>query len=273
MELDLNKMDPAELADLIPQVTRWLFDPSVPPPKGIQARRDKVALALCERLFVKAPPLALDNARVQAFDRLIDQQFGSSHAGPGTILYDLPYPKHNFLRYLVHHKRYLLHGSSNPDIDRMEPRQQTDWSGRPTNAVFASGDGIWPLFYAATPREGWPSSLRNACLVVQTANGDSERFYFFSIGSRALRCGGWVDGTIYVLPANTFAPAPGTPLRFDEWTSPQAVPVVAKLSVSPDDFPLLNHVTGHAEDEPIYETWLRYKERLAQQDGPALRTA
>jgi len=263
---DLLSMPPAALREIAPQIARWLFDRGVAQPEallraGLPDDRAQVALALCERLFLKAPPLALSRAAVSAFEQLIEQHFDAP-AGR-QIAYDLPYPKHEFLRYLTEHKRCLLHGSSHTGIERLQPRQQSDWAGRPVNAVFASGDGIWPLFFACIPQTGWPGSLRNACLVIDTPDGSPARFYFFSINEHVLPRAGWVNGMIYILRAEGFRRAAEGPVRFDEWISARETPIAARLPVSPADFPLLRSVTGHPEDGPVFETWLRYKTRLA----------
>ena len=60
----------------------------------------------------------------------------------------------------------------------------------------------------------------------------------------------WSDGFVYILPGETASVRPRAgSIRFDEWASEQAVPAVAKLPVSPDDFPFLHQVSGHNESE------------------------
>jgi hypothetical protein len=74
---------------------------------------------------------------------------------------------------------------------------------------------------------------------------------------------GWVNGMIYILDAEGFRPASAGAVRFDEWISECETPIAARLPVSPSDFPFLASVAGHPEDEPVFETWLRYKTRLS----------
>lgn len=255
-------LDPTFLRAHAQQIARWLFDASAPPPAGISSDRAAVALALCEQLFLKAPPCMLDDNCARAFDQLIDECVGAPRVSR-EIAYDLPYPKHDFLRHLAWRRGYLLHGSSNTTLERLRPQPQSDWAGRSVNAVFASSDSIWPLFFACIPQTGWPGSLRNACLIVDTPAGQSERFYFFSINERVLPRANWVKGMIYILARDTFKPASEGPVRFDEWISADETPVVARLSATPEDFPFLSSVAGHPEEEPIFETWLHYKSRLA----------
>jgi len=121
----------------------------------------------------------------------------------------------------------------------MEPKPQTDWSGVPMTAVFASSDGIWPMFFALLNQANWRGSIRNACLVVGEPLQVEERFYFFSINTDVFATGAWSDGMIYVVPRVTFVPTSSGPIQFDEWASHEQAPVVAKIPVTPADFPFL----------------------------------
>jgi hypothetical protein len=220
--------------------------------------RSRMAAALCRRLFLAAPDEKPGDLQKQAFDRI----FEGAVAGPGsTVEYDRDYPKHQFLHYLVEHRSVLLHGSNKPDIEVLEPALQTDYSGRQIRAVFASGDGIWPLFFAVVDHATYRGSLRNGCWVITDHKGRSERFYFFSLNQAMLKQGPWTDGTIYILPREGFAQTSRGIVRFDEWASETAVRPVAKLPVSPEDLPLLAQVTGHEETESMLVSWLLFKRR------------
>lgn len=211
------------------------------------------------RFFLQAPPWELDDAKRRAFDRL----YGTVQSHPGNeIAYSLPYPRHEFLRYLVAEKDVLLHGSNRSDLTVLLPRDQTDYSGRPTQAVFASGDGLWPMFFAIVDYSVYRGSMRNACFVLDQPQGPARRFYFFSLGREMLRKGCWTGGSVYLLPRATFSPTNTARARFDEWTSRVEVHPLARLAVAPDDFPFLHQVAGHKEGEPIFTSWLRYKDRI-----------
>ncbi len=159
------------------------------------------------------------------------------------------------------YKDILLHGSTNKDLDVLEPRRQTDFSGRGVTAGFASGDGIWPMFFAIVDRSNVRGSLRNGCFVVTNLRGRTKRFYFFSINQEMLRRPSWTDGMIYVLPRAPFKQTSTGVVRFAEWASEEPVRPLAKLPIGPKDFPFLNNVTGHAEEESIYASWVRFKQR------------
>lgn len=174
--------------------------------------------------------------------------------------YTCPYPKWEFLRYLVRERALVLHGSNRDDITLLEPRTQTDFSGKPITAVFASRDALWPMFFAVVRMADYRGSLRNGCWVVNTGS-EERRFYFFSLNRDLLGPAIWTAGTIYILPGETFQMTDAKPVRFDEWVSLSAVSPIARLTVTPDDFPLLNRVAGHREGESMIVSWLSYKRR------------
>lgn len=250
--MELTEENLAELAN-------WFFDENAAPPAGILNSRVEVALECFDQLFLKAPESPLDSETIKSFENIIHGQF---QASPAKILdYKLSYPKYEFLRYL-NNNGYLLHGSKNPDMTLLEPRDQIDWNGTSQRAVFATGDAFWPMYFALLDRDVLAGSIRNGCFVVERAVSEIQRFYFFSVNEESLGSNIWSDGTVYILPEEPFRPTTGGEIRFDEWASEQAAPVIAKLQISPEDFPFLRQVTGHNENESIFTTWLRYKGRL-----------
>jgi hypothetical protein len=191
----------------------------------------------------RAPDIGFDAEKSQAFDALLDRTVakGSSRA----VDYDLSYPKHEFLCYLAQERRFLIHGSKNPRIKAFEPRFQTDAAGRPAERVYAIHDGILPMYFAIVNRRRYRGSLRN-WFSERTEDGRVHRYYFFSINREMLERGAWTNGTVYVLPSDTFEPTldeDGVPT--EEWSSPVEVVPIAKLAVVPDDFPFLDRVETH----------------------------
>lgn len=147
----------------------------------------------------------------------------------------------------------LLHRSNDASIEVLEPRGQTDYSGRPITAVFATADPVWPLFFATLDYSRYTGSVRNGCF--ETDRG--RRHYFFSVNDSAR----WCDGAIYVLPRSTFTRARRRAVSFDEWWSPSAVEPVDVVRVTPGDFPFADRVAVHREGEWIFRSWLAYKRR------------
>jgi hypothetical protein len=245
--------------DRLAALAEWFFNTEAPAPEGITGDKTEVAVQCFEQLFLWAPVISLNAHAMIQFDKLIENQF---HSTPATIInYTLPHPKYFFLKYLLD-RGYILHGTKGSNIDVLEPREQIDWNGNSIQAVFATRDVFWPMYFALLNRSVLTGSLRNGCFLVERAPFQEERFYFFSVNRKSLAADMWSDGFVYILPADRFRPTTSGGVRFDEWASEQPVSVIAKLPVSPADFPFLRRVSGHDENESIFTTWLRYKDRL-----------
>lgn len=190
-----------------------------------------------------APELNLEPNKVTAFDSALASA-GAQH----SIDYQLPYPKHEFLRYLVARHDVVLHGSGNGAIDAFEPTWQTDYFGRVRKAVFAASDGIWPMFFAILDRSRYHGSLRNVCFWDVDDAGKGQKYYSFSINAEFLERQPWREGSIYVLQRATFERVVDEDGNHsEEWLSTRAVRPLARLAVSPSDFPFLKDVEGHGD--------------------------
>jgi len=251
---------PALNHQTVDQLMNWFLLPGEPTPFNLNVDKVTAASGLFGQLFLKAPAFQLDIAKVTAFEILIQTQF--QLAAERELSYDCPYPKIDFLRYLTS-RGYLIQGAKTLRSDSLKPLPQTDWRDLPMNAVIASSDGIWPLFFALLNRSALRGSLREACFVVEVSPEQVERYYFFSVNQASLKPELWSNGMIYILPQETFRPTTVGPVHLDEWASPKTVPIVAQLPVSPLDFPFLKNVTGHSEDEDIVTSWMQFKSRQA----------
>ncbi len=173
------------------------------------------------------PPVVADDARRAAFDELIE----AARAGDGTIAAgDSPYPLHELLTHLAHERGFLLHGSNDPSLERLEARPARDFRTE-LQAVVACDDGIWPIFYAVVARAR-VAGVFTACLHV-----GRRRLYLFAIGADPGIAASWTDGAVYVLPRQGFRREWG-----HEWVSPGPVEPVLRVLVGPEDFPLLESV-------------------------------
>jgi hypothetical protein len=183
------------------------------------------------------------------FERLYAQM--AEQDGAPELVYDLSAPKWMFLSYLCEKKNILLHGSANPFIAEFEPRQSNDvheFGNR--RAVYAASDGIWPIYFAIVDRRRVTSLLNGCFRIRDDASGLDEYYYYFSVDQDALPHYPWQNGMIYILPRDPFeqqAPieVEGTRIELTQWASPVAVRPIAKLAVTPDDFPFLRQVEGH----------------------------
>jgi hypothetical protein len=188
---------------------------------------------------IRFPILRLDKQERQLFDRLFFDTLARHDESIPRVQYACPYPKHAFLQYLVECHNILVHGSNRPDIDRLEPRAEGDNAGRIIYAVFAASDGIWPMFFAILDRKSYPFSVNNGC-----RREPEGKVYYFSTST--LYDQPWTDGMMYILPQDSFEQirdVDGNPT--EQWMSRTAVRPMAKLSVTPTDFPFLQEVQYH----------------------------
>lgn len=97
-------------------------------------------------------------------------------------------------------------------------------------------------------------SLINACIYVELPDGSlGEPRYCFSVSRQAIAQQPYRSGTVYLLPRAPFVRQP--PIQFGEWRIHTAQlaglePVfpLAKLAVTPDDFPFLAQMRAHDDD-------------------------
>ncbi|TMK73946.1 MAG: hypothetical protein E6G50_00600 [Actinobacteria bacterium] len=196
------------------------------------------------RLLLSAPPVSLSAADVAQFERF------AAHVDRGTgdeLDYCSKAPKHAFLRHLVETRDVLFHGTGRPEVAEFEPQQQTDYDGAWTDAVFASDDPIWPMFFATVNRE-IARSLINGC-----SRRVGESRYYFSISADPRAAESWRTGWIYIVPRETFHQHRAG----SEWMSQVAVRPLARLRIEPTDFPFLGDVVRHSRTDPVPKAVLR----------------
>jgi len=191
--------------------------------------------------LLRVPHPKLTEADESAFDALLERT-----PDGGIVDYDLQQPKWWFVH---HHLRrgYLAHGSNEATIDEFRTRQTFDAHDVPIDAVFASDDAIWPIYFAVVNRPVAQSYI-NWCEHV----GDSSR-YLFSIGSDPRDERSWTTGTIYLLPRATFDYTPAS----RELVSRVPVRPRARLAVDPDDFPLRSRTRGHRRGDSVRKVSIR----------------
>ncbi|MBV7333387.1 hypothetical protein KFU94_35155 [Chloroflexi bacterium TSY] len=180
-----------------------------------------------------------------AFEALYEETL--AHGMGSKVTYALPYPKHEFLRYLVDYKGLLMHGTDIPDIDVLRPlRDSIDSSAHGNvSGVYADKGYMRPIYFAVVHR-GRSFGLTNGVfdlnedgLINEDENDLSLdlRYYKLAIGLMGLRRNPWRNGTVYALPPDTFE-------LWNEWTSRTPVKPVLSLDVTPDDLPLKDDVWG-----------------------------
>ena len=203
---------------------------------AIRSRLNPLGMRILPR-----PPLGADDRR--AFDALLDA------TPPGeTVPYDLAQPKWWFLHHAIG-CGLLLHGSNERAIDEFRTRQTFDAHGTPIDAVFASDDAVWPLYFAVVNREALDGGYINWCEHVR-----DESRYVFSIGADPRDGRSWRSGVVYLLPRGTFNATPAS----RELVSPVAVRPRARLHVEPDGFPFRTQTLAHRRGDTPNRVVLRH---------------
>ena len=186
---------------------------------------------------------------------------------------NLPVLKWVFLCWLTEEKEVFLHCSGSPDIQLFEPRaanakDDNDFSRQ--TAVFASSEGIWPIFYAILDRENFRPRFLNSAVRFKLLDGWSDTRYFFSVNDIVFKQNPWREGVVYILPREGFVLEPpnevagGFIVQDPHWANLNAVKPLAKLKVRPEDFPFLEEVRSHnheavqkrAKADPLGFPWL-----------------
>src|SRR5215472_7265767 len=202
---------------------------------------------------VEGPRLAVDETRAAAYEVLLREAASTG----GTIDYRLPHPKHEFLSYLVHHRGLLTHGSNSDDIEEFEARPTTEGLGVVPSAVHAASDGIWPIYFATVARGVGLLVLSNGCF--HAGRGDRlRRYYYFAISRDPDDPSSWTDGTVYLLPRDTFR---RRAIPDEEWISNVPVRPIARLRVTPEDFPFRHSTVRTEWPEPVEAVRRRFERR------------
>ena len=188
--------------------------------------------------------LERENKR-KAFANLFEQTLSSNNGESAPVVeYNLPYPKEDFLRFLTEEKNVLLHGSSNRNIEILEPRQANDAikiSGN-KKAIYGVTDPVLPIFYAIQDKKKLQGIIKSGA----SENAETgELEYEFKISKDALESKPWTRGVIYLFDKNQFSPERDDNGELSgEWVSEIPVRPVAKLEVGPEDFRFLDNVVG-----------------------------
>lgn len=205
-------------------------------------------------IFYQAPKIVFSNQEIKEYNKIFEEAMN----GNEVIRYTSSYPKYRFIVYISISKNVLIHGSNNKFIHEFESRRQTLNNGEHVEGVFATKDGIWPVFYAVFDKSKLQGNIRNACLKLRKGS----KFHYYSITQESNKKWPWINGMIYFLPMNTFNKVSDGIVYSDEWISKESVVPIARIEVSPGDFYFLSKVAVHKSNEPLIKTCLMYKLRL-----------
>ncbi len=188
----------------------------------------------------------VDATRQRAFDALLETALAGSPSA--FIRYDLPYPKTEFLTYACDWRGFVAHGSPLGDLATLEPvRKSSDTSEFGNRQqIFASPDALWAMWFAILDKDK-VRQTRNGC--VRQGSGPSRvKYYHFELPVVNREAPPFVPGTIYLARAADFPDKRPFALldwfnaEIEEWGSTTPVIPLARLAVSPQDFPYLDRV-------------------------------
>ena len=180
----------------------------------------------------------------RAFGQLFEEILLNKDEAVPVIEYNLPYPKEDFLKFLVENKNVLLHGSSSKNLDSLEPRQANDRVKKSGNkkAVYGVVDPVLPMFYAIQDRKKIQGIIESG---IDTNQETGESEYKFRMPKEVLDAKPWTRGVIYIFDKNQFHPEQDDNGEMSgEWTSDSLVKPIAKLEVGPEDFRFMDKIEG-----------------------------
>jgi hypothetical protein len=204
------------------------------------------------RLPSLQPPIV--TAEVEArFDAAADALLASEPVA-------VPEPRLDFLRWLAANRPVVFHGSPRNDLRELSTerrsRDSTAWGDQ--QAVYASTDPVWAIYFACLRRDrGW-TGTRNGTL--GRAGGPLyPRRYFFLHNRGSASPDRFGAGSLYLLSPSSFvadAPIAGV-IDTAHLVSHEPVRPLARLDVTPDDFPFVERVRYYRDGEPIWLSFLR----------------
>lgn len=188
----------------------------------------------------------VDESCKQAFDMLLDSALIGNPRVP--ISYNLVYPKSEFLNYICDWRGFVVHGSPLTNLETLEPvrksRDSNEFGNR--QQIFSSPDANWAMWFAILDKANF-NLTRNGC--VRVGRGSQRvKYYHFELPKENKEKQPFAEGMLYIARAQDFPDKRPYPLldwfdgEIEEWGSTQPVKPLAKIRVSPRDFPYLNKV-------------------------------
>jgi hypothetical protein len=204
---------------------------------------------------VPGPPAAVQPAAEAAYRALLDRALA---AGGGVLEPPAGLSVADWVGWASRRQVVLFHGTGDGGIEEFVPRRTSyevrDHAGRGNHgAVYATDEGWWAMWFAILDRDRVQGSTRNGVETFSSADGRRLPVYFFSLDHRDLAGRPWRDGWLYLLPRAGFqrlGVVPGGPPSH-EWCRPAQVAPLARLRVTPGDFPFLHGVSGHDDGDLI----------------------
>jgi hypothetical protein len=173
---------------------------------------------------------------------------------------EIPEPRLDFLRWLAENRPVVFHGSPRDDLRELSTerrsRDTTAWGNQ--QAVYASTDPVWAIYFACLRRDGAWTGTRNGTLGL--AGGPLyPRRYFFLHNRGSASPDRFGPGSLYLLSPSTFVadePLAGA-IDTAHLVSHEPVTPLARIDVTPDDFPFRDRIRYYRDGEPAWRSLLR----------------
>jgi hypothetical protein len=172
----------------------------------------------------------------------------------------VPEPRLDFLRLLAQNRPVVFHGSPRDDLNELSTerrsRDTTAWGNQ--QAVYASTDPVWAIYFACLRRDrGWTGTKNGS--MGQAGGLLYPRRYFFLHNRGSASPDRLGPGSLYLLSPSGFAadePLAGA-IDTAHLVSHEPVKPLARLDVTPDDFPFGDRIRYYRDGEPNWISLLR----------------
>ena len=199
----------------------------------------------------KYPPIRrkvtpVEEVHRQTFDQSLERALDNDPRIP--LDYDLPFPKSDFLNYICDWRRYVVHGSPLHDLDVLKPIRKSGDNNEFGNRqqIFTSPDAIWAMWFAILDKD--KCNLTNNGSVRIRRGNRRVKYYHFELPKSNKENSPFTEGMIYITRTEDFPDKQPFPIldwfdaEIEEWGSTQPVSPLARIRVSPQDFPYLDRV-------------------------------
>ena len=172
----------------------------------------------------------------------------------------VPEPRLDFLRWLAQNRPVAFHGSPRDDLHELSTERQsrdaTAWGNQ--QAVYASTDPVWAIYFACLRRnEGWTGTKNGS--MGQAGGPLYPRRYFFLHNRGSASPDRLGPGSLYLLSPSSFVADEPLADAIDtaHLVSHEPVKPLARLDVTPDDFPFADRIRYYRDGEPNWISLLR----------------
>jgi hypothetical protein len=199
------------------------------------------------------PPVAADAGAEAAFAAAADALLAGE-----TV--SIPERRLDFLRWLAENRPVVFHGSPRDDLTELSTERRssdtTEWGNQ--QAVYASADPVWAIYFACLRRDRGFTGTKNGSMG-RPGGPLYPRRYFFLHNHGSASPHRFGPGSLYLLPPDTFvgdAPLVGV-LDTAHLVSHEPVRPLARVDVTPEDFPFRERIGYFRAREPIVVSLFR----------------